>query len=83
MPAELAADAVGDGGDELSSETELRAQLQRKRFWRVLLLGHVPLELVHQGNVSHVYVQLAMQTCAVCDILYYTISPVFNLITCT
>lgn len=27
MPAELAPDAVGNGGDELSSEAELRAQL--------------------------------------------------------
>lgn len=77
MPAELASDAVGDSGDELSSEAELRAQLQRKRFWRVLLLRHVPLKLVHQGNVSHVDVQLATQTRAVCDLLNYTISLFF------
>lgn len=33
VPAELSADAVGDGGDELSSEAQLRAELQSKRFW--------------------------------------------------
>lgn len=71
MPAELATDAVGNGGDKLSSEAELRAQLQRKGFRRVLLFGHVPLKLVHQGNVPHMDVQLATQRRAVCDILYY------------
>lgn len=58
VPAELPADAVSDGGDELAPEAELRAQLERKVLWRVLLLRHVPLELVHQGNVPHVDVQL-------------------------
>lgn len=62
MPAKLASDTVGDSGDKLSSESELRAQLQCKRFWRVVLLRHVPLKLVHQGNVSHMDVQLATQT---------------------
>ena len=58
MPAELTANAVGDGGDKLSSKTKLRAQLQCKRLWWVLSLWHVPLKLVHQRDVSNVDVQL-------------------------
>lgn len=56
VPAELSTDAVGDGGDELSSEAQLRAELQSKRFWWVLLLWHVPFELVHQRDVPHMNV---------------------------
>ena len=58
VPAELAADAVGDGGDELAPEAQLRTQLQGKGLWRVLLLRHVPFKLVHQRDVPHVDVQL-------------------------
>lgn len=58
VPAELTANAVGDSGDELSAQAQLRAQLQCKRLWRVLPLWHVPLKLVHQRDVSHVDVQL-------------------------
>ena len=38
VPAELTPDAVGDGGDELSSQTELGAKLQSERLGRVLPL---------------------------------------------
>lgn len=38
VPAELTANAVGDSGDELSTQTELRAKLQCKRLRRVLSL---------------------------------------------
>ena len=59
VPAELASDAVGNGGDKLSTEAQLRAQLQGKGFRGVVPLGHVPLKLVHQRDVPHVDVQLS------------------------
>ena len=62
MPAQLSPDAVGDGGDELPAQPQLGAQLQSELLGRVLLLRHVPLELVHQGDVPHVDVQLAGST---------------------
>lgn len=58
VPAQLAADAVCDGGDKLSAQAQLRAELQGKLLRRVLPLGHVPLKLVHQGDVAHVDVEL-------------------------
>lgn len=58
MPAQLAADAVSDGGDKLSAQAQLGAELQGKLLRRVLPLGHVPLKLVHQGDVAHVDVEL-------------------------
>lgn len=58
VPAQLTANAVGDGGDKLPTQAELRAQLQGELLRRVLPLRHVPLELVHQRNVSNMDVQL-------------------------
>lgn len=58
MPAQLTADAVGDGSDKLPAEAELRAKLQGKLLWRVLPLRHVPLKLVHQRDVPYMDVQL-------------------------
>lgn len=58
VPAQLTADAVGDGGDKLPAQAELRAELQGKLLWRVLPLRHVPLKLVHQRDVPNVDVQL-------------------------
>lgn len=53
MPAELTTNAVGNGGDKLSAQTQLGAQLQRKRLGGVLPLWHVPLKLIHQRDVPH------------------------------
>lgn len=58
VPAQLATDTVSDGGDKLSAEAQLGAELQGKLLWRVLPLRHVPLKLVHQGDVAHVDVEL-------------------------
>lgn len=58
MPGQLPPDAVGDGRHKLPSQAQLGAQLEGKLFGAVLLLGHVPLKLVHQGDVAHVDVQL-------------------------
>lgn len=58
VPAQLAADAVSDGGDKLSAQAQLGAELQGKLLRRVLPLRHVPLKLVHQGDVAHVDVEL-------------------------
>ncbi len=58
MPAQLTADAVGDGGDKLAAQAQLRAKLQGKLLWRVLPLRHIPLELVHQRDVPNMDVQL-------------------------
>lgn len=58
VPAELATDAVGDSGDKLSAQPELRTQLQGKRLGGVLPLRHVPLKLVHQRDIPHMDVQL-------------------------
>ena len=54
----LSPDGVSDGGDELAPEAELRAQPARELLRRVLLLRQVPLELVHEGDVAQVDVQL-------------------------
>lgn len=54
MPAELAAYAVCDSGDKLSSQAQFRAQLQSKLLRRVLLLRHVPFKLVYQRYVPNV-----------------------------
>lgn len=53
MPAELAAYAVCDSGDKLSSQAQFRAQLQSKVLRRVLLLRHVPFKLVYQRYVPN------------------------------
>lgn len=58
MPAQLTTDAVGDGGDKLTAQAELRAELQGKLLWRVLPLRHIPLKLVHERDVANVDVQL-------------------------
>lgn len=58
MPAQLTANAVGDGGDELPTQAELGAQLQGELLRRVLPLRHVPLKLIHQRNVPNMDVQL-------------------------
>ncbi len=58
VPAQLTADAVGDGGDKLAAQAQLRAKLQGKLLWRVLPLRHIPLELVHQRDVPNMDVQL-------------------------
>lgn len=58
VPAQLTADAVGDGGNKLPAEAELRAKLQGKLLWRVLPLRHVPLKLVDQRDVPNVDVKL-------------------------
>lgn len=62
MPAQLTADAVGDGGDKLSAQAELGTELQSKLLRRVLPLRHVPLELVHQRDVPNMDVQLGNNT---------------------
>ena len=54
----LSSDGVSDGRDELPPEAELRAQPARELLRRVLLLRQVPLELVHEGDVAQVDVQL-------------------------
>lgn len=64
VPAQLTADAVGDGGDKLSAQAELGAELQSKLLRRVLPLRHVPLELVHQRDVPNMDVQLGHKTAA-------------------
>lgn len=38
VPAQLSPDAVSNGGDKLPTQTQLRAQLQGKLLWGVLLL---------------------------------------------
>ena len=38
VPAQLSPNAVCNGGDELPAQPQLRAQLQCKLLWRVLLL---------------------------------------------
>ena len=63
MPAELTADAVGDGGDELPAQPQVLAQVPGEAFGAVLRVRHVPLELVHQAAVSHVNVQLEKVKC--------------------
>ena len=54
----LSPDGVSDGSDELAPEAELCAQPARELLRRVLLLRQVPLELVHEGDVAQVDVQL-------------------------
>lgn len=61
VPAQLSPDAVGNGGDKLPAQAELWAQLQGKLLWGVLLLWHVPLKLVYQGDVSYMDVQLEIR----------------------
>ena len=58
VPAQLSSDAVSNGGDKLSTQAQLGAQFQGKLFRRVLLLTHVPLKLVHQGDVPNMDVEL-------------------------
>ena len=54
----LSPDRVRDGGDKLAPETEVGADLPGKLLGRVVLLGEVPLELVNEGDVAHVDVEL-------------------------
>lgn len=58
MPAELPSDGVGNGGDKLSSQAKVSAQLSGKLLWAVERVGQVPLELVHQGDVTNMDVEL-------------------------
>lgn len=58
MPTQLPPNAVSNGGDKLAAQAKLRAQLQGKLLRGILLLRHVPLKLVHQGDVPHMDVQL-------------------------
>ena len=74
VPAQLTADAVGDGGDKLSAQAELRAELQGKLLRRVLPLRHIPLKLVHQGDVPNVDVQLKQDTRQLMNHSYWSYS---------
>ena len=58
MPTELTAYTVRNGGDKLSAETEIAAQLPGKLFGRVLRTRQVPLKLVDKRDVTDVDVQL-------------------------
>ena len=58
VPLELAADAVGDGRDKLPAQAEVGADLLGVLLGGVPLLGEVPLELVDEGDVADVDVQL-------------------------
>ena len=58
MPGQLAANAVRNGRDELAAEAELAGQLLGELLRAVVRLGHVPLELVDERHVAHVYVEL-------------------------
>ena len=61
MPAELPPDAVSDGGDKLSAQPQLCAQLVGELLGAVEGFRKVPLKLVHQGHIAHVDVQLKMK----------------------
>ena len=58
MPAELTADAVGDGGDKFPAQTQVLAQVAGELLGAVARIRHVPLELIHQTAVAHVDVKL-------------------------
>ena len=58
VPGELSTDGVGNGGDELSTKTEICTQESSKLLGAVSRIGDVPFKLVHQRNVPHVYVEL-------------------------
>lgn len=61
---------VGNGSDEFAAEPEFGAQLNGEFLRIVLLLGHVPLDLVDQRGVAHVDVQLD-DDALVALVLYY------------
>ena len=62
MPAQLTTNAVRYRCDKFSAETKLGAQLRCKFLRAVVLLGHVPLELVSQRDVTNMNVQLQTTT---------------------
>ena len=55
---EGAPDAVEHGGGELPPEPQVGAELPAELLGGVGGVGEVPLELVHQGDVAQVDVQL-------------------------
>lgn len=61
VPAQLSPDAVRNSSDKLPTQAKLWAQLQGKLLWWVLLLWHVPLKLVYEGDVSYMDIQLEIR----------------------
>lgn len=54
VPAQLTADAVGDGGHKLPSQAKFRAKLEGELLRRVFPLRHIPLKLVDQRDIPNV-----------------------------
>lgn len=58
VPRKLAADAVCNGSDELSTKSQVSTEVECKLFGVIVALGDVPLELIDQGDVTDMDVQL-------------------------
>ncbi len=58
MPTDLSPNAVGHGRNKLSSHAQVGTECDSELFGAVVRVRHVPFELVHQGQIPHMDVQL-------------------------
>lgn len=56
VPGQLSSDRVSNRRHKLPTQTQFGAQFQCELFGVVLLLGHVPFDLIDEGGVAHVNV---------------------------